>query len=75
MGIVSSILRNENSVLTVSSLIENYYDINDVCLSIPVVLNRKGVSKQIRVALDEAEQRKLRHSAETLKEIIGQIDL
>ncbi|MCF8130145.1 MAG: L-lactate dehydrogenase [Deltaproteobacteria bacterium] len=73
--IVGSILRNENSVLTVSSLLENDYDINDVCLSIPVVLNRKGVSKHIGIKLNETEQRKLRHSARTLKEIIGQIDL
>jgi len=73
--IITSILRDENSVFTVSTLINNYYDISDVCLSIPTVLNMNGISKRIDIDLDEVEKHKLRASAEVLKEIIGQLEI
>ena len=71
--IVSSILRDENSVLTVSTLLDGYCDISDVCLSIPAVLNMNGLSRHIDINLNEVETRKLQASAGTLKEIIGKL--
>jgi L-lactate dehydrogenase len=68
--IVGSILRDEDSVLTVSTLVDDYYGISDVCLSIPVILSRNGISKVLRISLDEAEQGKLRDSARVLKDVI-----
>jgi L-lactate dehydrogenase len=73
--IVESILRDENSVLSVSTLINDYYQINDVCLSIPSIVNRNGVKKFLRIELSGLEQQQLRHSAETLKDIIKTIKL
>jgi len=73
--IVSSILRDENSVLTVSTLINNYHGISNVCLSVPSILNINGLSRQIEINLDENESRKLRSSAETLKEMIRKLPL
>lgn len=73
--IVSSILRDENSVLTVSSLIDNYYDIKNLCLSIPVILNKNGVFKHIYIDLDETERHRLRVSASTLKGITDKLDI
>jgi L-lactate dehydrogenase len=73
--IVSSILRDENSVLTVSSLIDDYYGIKDVCLSIPTILNLNGVSKHIRITLNETESQRLRASAESLKGIIDKLHI
>ena len=40
--IVEAILRDQDTVLSVSSLIENYYGINDVFLSLPSVIDRGG---------------------------------
>ncbi|MFO7730567.1 MAG: L-lactate dehydrogenase [Spirochaetia bacterium] len=73
--IVGSILRDENSVLTVSSLINDYYGISDVCLSIPTIVNINGISKHIDINIDEAERHKLRTSAENLKQIIGELHI
>lgn len=73
--IVGSILRDENSVLTVSVLIDNYYDIGDVCLSIPVILNRRGISKILKISLDELEIKKFQASATTLKSTIKNLDI
>jgi L-lactate dehydrogenase len=65
--IVSSILRDENSVLTVSSLIDDFYGIKDVCLSIPIILNLNGISRHIHINLNDTEIHRLRDSAESLK--------
>lgn len=73
--IVSTILRDENSVLTVSSLIDEYYGIKDVCLSTPAIANTNGIFKQIPVSLDEAERLGLRASGELLKGIIDKLGI
>lgn len=71
--IAGSILRDENSALTVSTLVSDYYGISDICLSIPAILNTNGVSRHIRINLDDAEQSKLQKSAETLGGIIQKL--
>jgi L-lactate dehydrogenase len=68
--IAESILRDENSILTVSTFLDSYYDISDVCLSIPVILNRNGVSKILKIVLDESEIAGLQASANVLKDVI-----
>ncbi|MGB5885066.1 MAG: L-lactate dehydrogenase, partial [Desulfobulbales bacterium] len=73
--IVTSILRDENSVLTVSTLINDYYDVSDVCLSIPTILNMNGIARHIKIDLDEAEIHQLQDSAKALKKIIGQLKI
>jgi L-lactate dehydrogenase len=73
--IAGSILRDENSVLTVSTLLDNYYDISDVCLSVPVILNRDGVSKILKIGLDQSEIASLQASANVLKDVIRGLDI
>ncbi|MBN1848131.1 MAG: L-lactate dehydrogenase [Deltaproteobacteria bacterium] len=73
--IVGSIIRNENSVLTVSTLLDHYHGIKDVCLSIPVILNRNGVFKQVPVVMNETETKALQSSAKTLKEVIDELEI
>lgn len=66
--IVESILRDENSILTVSSLLEGQYGISDVYLGVPSVVGSSGVKKVLETPLNEEELQKLRESAVTLKE-------
>jgi len=73
--IVEAILRDENSVLPISTLINDYCGINDVCLSIPSIVNREGVKDFLRLKLSEKEEKALKASADTLKAIIGKIKL
>lgn len=75
MRIVEAILRNQSTVLSVSHLVEDYYGIGDVCLSLPALVNRGGVQKLLRIELNEQEVEQLRHSAEVLKRTIGKLDL
>ncbi|MGE0406723.1 MAG: L-lactate dehydrogenase, partial [Candidatus Korobacteraceae bacterium] len=73
MRIVEAILRNQRTVLSVSSLVEDYYGISDVCLSLPTVVGRGGIERVLRLTLDEHEQQALQHSADVLKKTIGQL--
>lgn len=75
MRITQAILRNQNTVLSVSSLIDNYYGIGDVCFSLPSVIDRDGVKKLLRIELAAEEIAELRHSAEVLKAVIEKLGL
>ncbi|MCK4374261.1 MAG: L-lactate dehydrogenase, partial [Candidatus Brocadiae bacterium] len=67
--IVGAIVRDERSVLTVSSLISDYYDISGVCLSIPCIVGREGVVRQVQPALADDEIEGLKNSAAQLKQV------
>jgi len=70
MRIVEAILRDQSTVLSVSSLVEGQYGITDVCLSLPRVLHRDGIERVIELDLSADEEDKLRKSAAVLKETI-----
>jgi len=71
--IVEAIIRDENSVLPVSTLIEDYYGINDICLSIPSIVNKTGVKNFLRLKLSDQEQAQLKNSADSLKGVLKSI--
>jgi L-lactate dehydrogenase len=71
--IVEAILRDENAILPVSSLMTGYYGVRDVCLSLPSIVNGKGIRKVLELPLSEDEIRGFRHSADTLKSYLDQL--
>jgi L-lactate dehydrogenase len=73
--IVQSILRNQNRLLTVSSLIQGFEGIDDVCLSLPAVVNRQGVSRTLNLMLTATEKEQLQNSARVLRQTIEKLDL
>jgi len=70
MRITQAILRDQSTVLSVSSLIRDYHGLNDVCFSLPTVVDRGGIEKVLRLALNDAEIAQLRRSAQLLKQTI-----
>lgn len=73
--IVEAIIRDENSILTVSSKIDNFYGINDVCLSLPTVVNKNGIERVIEVPLSTHEKDMLLESARSLRNILCSLTL
>lgn len=73
--IAEAIMRDEHSILTVSSPLQGQYGITDVALSIPSVVDRNGINRVLEVPLTEEERKLLLHSADTLKEIIAKLDI
>jgi len=75
MRITEAVLRNQRTVLSVSSLINDYYGLSDVCFSLPTVIDRGGVEQILHLELDSTEAEKLRASANVLKGIIKSLHL
>jgi L-lactate dehydrogenase len=73
LRIVEAILRDQGTVLSVSSLIENFYDINDVFLSLPSVVDGGGVERVLRLKLNDQEVAGLRNSANVLHDLARKI--
>lgn len=73
--IVEAILRDENSILTVSSLFKGEYGIENIYMAIPTVLNRNGASKIVEVPLSENEMTLLKQSFEILNTHISNSEL
>lgn len=71
--ITEAILRDQNTVLSVSSLIDNYYGLNDLCFSLPSVVDAGGVERILRLELDETELAGLKRSAAVLRDTIHKI--
>jgi L-lactate dehydrogenase len=65
--ICEAILRDEHTVLPVSTMLKGQYGISDVYLSLPCVVSRRGVERVIELPLDEEERAGLRASAEVLQ--------
>jgi L-lactate dehydrogenase len=71
--ILEAILHDENRVLPVSSLLNAYHEIDDVCLSVPCIVNRTGVEPPLLLPLNPAELAGLRHSAEQIRDAIRNV--
>jgi len=75
MLITRAILRNQSTVLSVSSLIDGPYGLHDVCLSLPTIVNRHGIKHVLELDLNPDELQKLRHSADVLKGTFAKLAL
>jgi L-lactate dehydrogenase len=70
LRIVEAILRDQSTVMSVSSFIDDYYDIQDVYLSLPTIVDAGGVERILRLDLASDEILGLRNSANVLKKLI-----
>src|ERR1700724_436769 len=69
--IARNILRDEHAVMTVSGLVPASMGLGEVCLSLPTILGRSGISRVISPLLSADEQDALECSAELLKRHIA----
>ena len=68
--IAESIIRNEHSVLPVSSLMEGEYGLTDLCISVPTIVSAKGAEQVLEIPLSQEEEEKLQKSAAELKKVL-----
>ena len=67
--LVKAIIDDENSILTVSTYLENQYGQNDVYIGVPAIINKNGVRELLELDLDESELEKLNNSCKVMKEM------
>ena len=73
--ICEALYSNANTVITVSSMMHGEYGVEDVCVSLPTIINAGGMTGKVLLDMTEEEIAKFRHSAEVLKGIIDQVDI
>jgi L-lactate dehydrogenase len=72
--VIHGVLLNKHALLPVSSLVQGTYGIRDVCLSVPSMLGRKGVERQVEIKLWPKEQMGLQQSARALADTFGKVE-
>jgi L-lactate dehydrogenase len=75
LRIVEAIVRDQRTVLSVSSLINGVYGIDDVYLSLPTVVAGGGAEKILRLPLSDEEVAAVRRSAQVMIDALRQIGL
>ncbi len=73
LRISEAVLRDQNSILCVSSRLEDYLGLSDVCLSVPCVVNRQGIRELIPIDPDAGECKALARSAGVLRDILEKV--
>ncbi len=73
--ICECMIRDEKSILPISTNMHGDFGIEDVCLSMPTILSAEGMETHIPIKLSETEQENLKQSADTLKHILAGLNL
>ncbi|MFN3707994.1 L-lactate dehydrogenase [Microcella sp.] len=73
--IVEAILRDEGAILPVSSVLDNYRGVSGVALSVPSIVDGRGVSRIIDTPFSAEEERQLHHSAEAIRASLDALGL
>ena len=71
--ICEAIAADAHTVLPVSTLVEGFKGVRDVCLSLPCVVGRNGVERVLAIDLDDEETRQFRHSAAVIRAVIERV--
>ncbi len=71
--ITRAIFGNENSVLTVSSMLNGEYGEREVYAGVPCIVNRKGIREVLTLSLTEEERERMHKSCELLRTCFEEI--
>lgn len=69
--IIESILFNERRTMPLSVSLHDYFGLNDLCLSVPVVVGRQGIERYIQPELSDDEIALLHDAADTVRSVIN----
>ncbi|HPJ71843.1 MAG TPA: hypothetical protein PK636_04075, partial [bacterium] len=75
LKVAGAILRYENSILSVSTRCSGFYGLPDICLSLPVILDREGVKQVIAGPISPHEQEQLSASGRILRQVYEDLHL
>lgn len=73
--ICECIVRDEKSILPVSSMLHGLYGIDGIALSMPAIVGADGIETHVPISLDEKETAALLASAKTLTEVAQSLEL
>jgi L-lactate dehydrogenase len=71
--IAKSMLKGENTIRTVGSVLKGQYGITDVATNVPTIIGADGVERVLELDLNSSELESLRKSAEQVKAILKDV--
>ncbi|MUV90218.1 L-lactate dehydrogenase [Halapricum sp. CBA1109] len=73
--IIEGLIRDEDTIMTVSTLMQGQYGLEDLYLSLPCVVNRRGIRQVLELDLSEDEREAFIESANVLEDTIEELGL
>ncbi|PHR87244.1 MAG: malate dehydrogenase [Leeuwenhoekiella sp.] len=74
-GLVQAIACDQKKMFPCSALLEGEYDLDDICIGVPVILGKDGIERIVPVDLTDAEKAKLQESADAVRKTNGLLEL
>ncbi|ASO06088.1 malate dehydrogenase (NAD) [Arenibacter algicola] len=66
-SMVQAIACDQKKMFPCSAFLEGEYGLNDICIGVPVLLGKNGIEKIVKIDLAEAEEAKMKESAEGVR--------
>lgn len=66
-SMVQAIACDQKKMFPCSTYLEGEYDLNDICIGVPVILGKDGIEKIVQIPLSAADKAKMQESAEGVK--------
>lgn len=73
--ICEAIIRDEKSILPISSMMHGEFGIDDVVLSMPSIVGANGIETKVPISLSDEEKVNLKKSADTLRSILDDCNI
>lgn len=74
-SLVQAIACDQKKMFPCSVLLEGEYNMNDICIGVPVILGRNGIEKIVEIELNDAEKAKMQESAEGVRKVNALLEL
>lgn len=68
--IIESVIRDSRRTLPVSTLINDFHGVSDLCLSLPAIVGAGGVLRTLQPQLSERESKQFQASAEIVRSVL-----
>lgn len=75
LTIVEAVLRDQRTVLTVSTPMAGQYGVRDISISLPTIVGRGGAEEVLNLVIAPEEEQAFRHSAQVLHDRLSQLTL
>lgn len=74
-GMVQAIACDQKKMFPCSAFLEGEYDLNDICIGVPVILGKNGIEQIVAIELNDAEKAKMQESAAGVTKTNGLLEL
>ncbi len=74
-SIVKAIAEDSHKMIPCSAMLTGEYDLDGLCIGVPVLIGKNGIEKIVEISLNDAEKKKMQESAEGVKKTNGLLEI